>query len=75
MIDIFSGFGFVLIGLFFAIVGGLGLKTFFATFTDNESQKNEDIFVSIIPNALFLSAFILGIANMLHGVQVIAGVA
>ena len=75
MIDIFSGFAVFLLGLSFAMVGGWGLKIFFGTFTDTEFRKNEGIFVGILPNALFLSAFFLGIANMVFGIQMIAGVA
>lgn len=69
----FSGLAVFCLGLVFAFIGGWGLKTFLGMWTDTEFRNANGVSGGILPNLLFGATFVVGIANILYGLQAMSG--
>ena len=69
----FAGLAVFILGLLFAFVGGWGLSTFLGMWTDTEVRNANGVAGGVVPNLLFGAALVVGIANILYGLQAMTG--
>ena len=69
----FAGLAVFILGLLFAFVGGWGLSTFLGMWTDTEFRNANGAAGGVVPNLLFGATFVVGIANILYGLQAMTG--